>query len=222
MTHMNKAYIIKEVRGFVQKTLQGESTGHDWWHIDRVQRLAVRIAKQEKAKADIFVVELAALLHDIADWKFHKGDTTKGSGITRKLLRKYKVDEEIISQVCDIIENISFKGAKVKNKISTPEGKIVQDADRLDALGAIGIARAFAYGGYQRRILYDPKGKTKLHASFSQYRKGADSTIHHFYEKLLFLKDRMNTRTGRKIALQRHAFLESYLKQFFKEWEAKV
>ncbi len=180
----------------------------------------VEIAKKENV-SDLFVIELAALLHDIADWKFHGGDTTVGSRIAKEELKKLGVDEKTINYVCDIIDNISFKGAGAKNKIKTREGMIVQDADRLDAIGAIGIGRAFAYGGYKKREMYNPNIKSENHENFEQYKKSQGTTLNHFYEKLLLLKDRMNTQTGKKIAEKRHKFMVSYLKEFFSEWEGK-
>jgi len=164
---MNKKRVIKEVKNYVKKKLLGESTGHDWWHSFRVWKLSKKIA--EKEGGDMFVIELAALLHDIADWKFYDGIKI-GSKETKKLFKKLSVDENIIKHVCDIIENISFKGAEVKNKIKTKEGMITQDADRLDVLGAIGIARIFAYGGFAGREIYNPNIKPKIHKTFREYK----------------------------------------------------
>ena len=168
-------------------------------------------------------MELGALLHDIADYKFHGGDSKVGPRMASELLKSLGADEETISHIGHIIREVSFKGARVKSRMRTLEGKIIQDADRLDAIGAIGIARAFAYGGYKRnQLMYDPNGRVKKHTRFYEYkRRPAASTIHHFYEKLLLLKDLMNTKTGRKLAERRHAFMEKYLKQFFNEWEGK-
>ncbi len=217
---MNKAKVIKATEKFVQKTLAGDGSGHDWWHILRVRNNAMHIAKSEKA--DKFVVELGALLHDIADWKFHDGTTTKGANITRDWLTKQKVPNDSIERVCHIVEHVSFKGAGEKNGINTIEGMIVQDADRLDALGAIGVARAFAYGGHKNRPMHDPKAKQVLHRNFTAYKNSNSATISHFYEKLLLLKDRMNTKTGKRIATKRHKYMENYLKQFFAEWNGKL
>ena len=169
----------------------------------------------------MFVVELAALLHDIADWKFNKGRFDIGPKIVRAWLEKLKVDEDAIAKVCEIVKNISFKGAGVKNLIKTKEGMVVQDADRLDAMGAIGIARAFAYGGHAGRTMYDPAVKSVKHRSFAAYKNAKSGTINHFYEKLLLLKDRMNTQTAKKIAAARHKFMEQYLDHFYKEWEGR-
>jgi uncharacterized protein len=182
--------------------------------------MAVHIGKRERA--DMFVVELAALLHDIADFKFNRGDDKAGARISRAWLRKQNVCEEITNQVCDIVENVSFKGAGVKSKIATKEGKIVQDADRLDAIGAIGIARTLAFGGLRNREIYNPDIKPRMHKSFKAYKSSKGTTINHFYEKLLLLKGLMNTKTGKQIAKSRHKFMELYLERFFKEWEGKI
>ncbi len=217
---MNKNKIIRQVQSYVKKEFEGESSGHDWWHIFRVWKMAKEIAKKEGG--DLFVIELGALLHDIADWKFHGGDLKAGSKKARPLLKKFKVDKTTIEHVCDIIDNVSFKGAGAKNGIKTLEGKIVQDSDRLDVIGAIGIARTFAYGGNKGREIYNPNIKPKLHKSFDDYKNNKSSSVNHFYEKVLLLKDRLNTKTAKKIAEPRHKFLENYLKQFFKEWEVKI
>jgi len=176
----------------------------------------------KKEGGDLFIIELAALLHDIADWKFHNGNTGVGREKAKSLLENLGVDNQSIKQICHIIENVSFKGAKVKNRIKTKEGMVVQDADRLDAIGAIGIARVFAYGGFKGKEIYNPQIKPKLHRSFEEYKSGKGTSINHFYEKLLLLKDQLNTKTAKKIAEERHELLKSYLKQFFKEWEVKL
>jgi uncharacterized protein len=218
---MNKKLILKKTEKYVRGKLGKEGTGHDWWHTHRVRNTALFIAKRERG--DLFIVELGALLHDIADYKFHGGDSRVGPRMALEWLTSLGADEETISHIGHIIREVSFKGAGVNSRMRTLEGKIIQDADRLDAIGAIGIARAFAYGGYKRnQLMYDPNGRVKKHTSFYQYkRRPAASTIHHFYEKLLLLKDLMNTKTGRKLAERRHAFMEKYLKQFFNEWEGK-
>lgn len=203
--------------------MQGEPTGHDWWHAWRVWKIAKKIAKKEGG--DLFVIELAALLHDVEDWKFD-GRENSGIALAKKWLNELKVDKENIEHVCHIIKNISFKGARVKNKMRLREGKIVQDADRLDVLGAIGIARTFAYGGYKGREIYNPKIKPRLHRTFKEYKKAKSTSINHFYEKLLLLKDLllkdlMNTETAKKMAIKRHQFLEQFLKEFFAEWKVK-
>ena len=217
---MKKKLIIKKTAEFVKKHLEKEPTGHDWWHTKRVWRLALKIAKKEKG-VDLFVVQLAALLHDIADHKFHKGDDTLGPQLAEKWLKKLKVKKEVISHVCEIIKEISFKGAKVKSKMKTKEGMIVQDADRLDAIGAIGIARCFATGAKLNQEIYNPKIKPKLHTSFEEYKKARSTSINHFYEKLLLLKDLMNTKTAKKIAEKRHKFMKQFLDRFFKEWNCE-
>lgn len=216
---MNKTEIIKRTKNYIRSALEGEGTGHDWYHAERVWKTAKIIAKKEGA--DLFVVELAALLHDVADWKFHSGDDKASSKVANTLLKKLKVNPEIIEHVCRITEYISFKGAGVKNKINTLEGMVVQDADRLDALGAIGIARTFAYGGASGREIYNPKLKPKKHKSFDQYKNSKSASINHFYEKLLLLKDMMNTKTGKKLAEKRHRFMLAFLKEFYEEWDTK-
>ncbi|WP_020404739.1 HD domain-containing protein [Gracilimonas tropica] len=213
---MNKTDIIKETENYVRNKLEGEGTGHDWWHIHRVRSIAVKLAEEEHA--DLFVVNLAALLHDIADHKFYGGDEEIGPATARHWLESLQVENPVINHVCDIIRDISFKGARVETPMKTVEGKVVQDADRLDALGAIGIARAFAYGGYKKRPLYDPDIKPEMHDSFESYKKSKGSTLNHFYEKLFLLKDRMNTKSGRKLALKRHRFMEQFVEQFLAHW----
>jgi len=218
---MNKKFIIKQTANFVRKRLEKESTGHDWWHSYRVWKLSLKIAEKEK-NVDLFVIQLAALLHDVADWKFHKGNILAGPELAKRWLKKLKVKEGIISHVYHIVKEISFKGAKVKSKIKTKEGMIVQDADRLDALGAIGIARCFATGARLKSEIYNPKIKPRLHKTFEEYKKAKSTSINHFYEKLLLLKDLMHTKTAKKIARKRHKFMEEFLKEFFKEWEEKI
>jgi len=217
---MNKNKIIEEVKKYLKKNFKSEATGHDWYHSWRVWKMSRKIAQKEGGS--LFIIELAALLHDIADWKFHDGNIRVGGEKAKSLLKSLGVDDQSIKHICHIIENISFKGAKVRNKIKTKEGMIVQDADRLDAIGAIGIARAFAYGGFKGREIYNPQIKPKLHKSFEEYKSDKNTSINHFYEKLLLLKDRLNTKAAKKIAKERHEFLKSYLKQFFREWEVKL
>jgi len=218
--------IINKTITFVKEQLADAEGGHDWFHIERVYKNSLLIAKTEKV--DIFVVSLSALLHDIADSKFHYGDEKVGPKIAREFLFKLNVDSLIIEHVIKIIENISFKsslsGYKAGDnaqKFRSPELDVVKDADRLDAIGAIGIARCFNYGGFKNRQLYNPEIKPNLNMSKAEYKNSTAPTINHFYEKLLLLKDKMNTKTGKKIALERHAFMEQYLKQFYKEWEGK-
>ncbi|HPS21343.1 MAG TPA: HD domain-containing protein [Candidatus Paceibacterota bacterium] len=216
---MNKEEIIQKTIEYTKSKLSGEGTGHDWWHVYRVWKNAKNIAEKEKANS--FVVELSALLHDIADWKFNDGDEEIGSKISRDWLESLSVDKEIIDQVCEIIANSSFKGAGVENKINTLEGKILQDADRLDAIGAIGIARAFAYGGSKNREIYNPDIKPEFHTTSEQYKNNKSTTINHFYEKLLLLKDLMHTDTAKEIAKERHEFMELFLNKFKKEWDCQ-
>ncbi|MCK4499319.1 HD domain-containing protein [Candidatus Babeliales bacterium] len=208
--------IIENTRIFVHKKLVGEGSGHDWWHVVRVTDLAKQIARKEGA--DSFVVTIAALLHDIADWKFHNGDKEVGPTIAGDFLHKQGVASDDIEHVCSIIRDISFMGGNVKPApMKTLAGMVVQDADRLDALGAIGIARTFAYGGYKGNEIYNPTIKPALHTTAEAYKKSDGPAINHFYEKLLLLKDRMNTPSGRRIALKRHAFMEKFLQTFFEE-----
>jgi uncharacterized protein len=216
---MDKEEAIKKTAEHVRKKLEGEGSGHDWWHVYRVWKNAVNIGKKENA--DMFTIELAALLHDIADWKFNKGDDSEGPRQAREWLEKIQVDENTIFSVCEIIKDMSFKGAGVESRMRTKEGMIVQDSDRLDAIGAIGIGRTFAYGGHKGREMYNPNKKPEKHDSFEKYKNSSSPTINHFYEKLLLLKDRMNTKTAKAIAEERHKFMEQFLEHFFKEWEGK-
>ena len=204
----------------MKEYLLGESSGHDWWHVERVWKNAIHIGAQEKS-ADMFVVELAALLHDIADWKFHDGDDTIGSQKAAEWLSHLSVDEHTIAHISDIIHDLSFKGADVPATMKTLEGMIVQDADRLDAIGAIGIARTFAYGGAKNREIHNPDIAPHRHTSFDQYKNTTSTTINHFHEKLLLLKDLMNTDTAKKMATRRHLVMEEFLEEFFHDWEGK-
>jgi uncharacterized protein len=212
---MNKTEIIQKTERYVREELEGEGSGHDWWHIHRVRNTALTLSKQEEA--DVFVVELAALLHDIADHKFNDGDEEAGPATAQKWLQKLNLDESIIDHICAIIRAVSFKGANMATPMQTIEGKIVQDADRLDALGAIGVARAFAYGGYSGRELHNPTIPPQKHDSFEAYKTSTGPTLNHFYEKLLLLKDRMNTETGKRLAKSRHDFMEAYINRFLDE-----
>lgn len=214
---MNEEAILKQTEEYIKNKLSGEGSGHDWWHIYCVWKNAIHIGKDENV--NLFVVQLAALLHDISDWKFNDGDDDVGPRLAREWLEKMQVEENIISHVCEIIKEMSFKGAGVKTFMRTKEGMVVQDADRLDAIGAIGIARTFAYGGHKGREIYNPNVKPELHDSFEKYKSGTGPTINHFYEKLLLLKDLMNTKTAKKIAEERHRFMEQFLDRFYKEWE---
>jgi len=216
---MDEQKIIEKTREFVESKLTGKNTGHDWWHVYRVWVNAKRISQKEKV--DLFIVELAALLHDIADWKFHDGDESRGPQIAREWLENLAVEQETISHVCKIIKDISFKGVGVKTHMHSKEGEVVQDADRLDALGAIGIARTFAYGGSKETEIFNPNIKPTKHKSFEEYKKNQSHTINHFHEKLLLLKDLMNTEMGKKLALERHTYMQDYLQRFLHEWEGR-
>lgn len=212
---MEHAVIVERTRDFVRKTLENAEGGHDWWHIHRVWLNAHRIAENEDA--NILVVELAALLHDIADSKFHGGDEEIGPATAGKFLRELNIDEPTIIHVQQIIRNISFKAGFDNKTFHSKELDIVQDADRLDAIGAIGIARAFSYGGFKGREIYNPEVVPNLNMTKEEYKNSAAPSINHFYEKLLLLKDKMNTETGKAMAEQRHQFMERYLQQFFDE-----
>jgi uncharacterized protein len=211
--------LIDKTIAFVKEKLDNAEGGHDWFHIERVYKNSILIAKEEDC--DIMVVKLGALLHDIADSKFHDGDETIGPKTARAFLESENVFEETINHVINIIENISFKGGNFENKFSSKELEIVQDADRLDAIGAIGIARTFNYGGFKNRALYDPSIAPNLNMSKEEYKNSNSPTLNHFYEKLLLLKDKMNTATGKKIALERHKYMENFLSQFYAEWEGE-
>ena len=212
--------LIETTINFVKKELQHAEAGHDWWHIERVWKSAKAIAKEEKV--DLIVVEFAALLHDIADSKFYNGDEEIGPQKAGDFLKSIAIDEATIVHVQEIIRNMSFKSSLGELKFSSPEMLVVQDADRLDAIGAIGIARAFTYGGFKNRELYNPDIKPALNQSKEAYKNTTAPTINHFYEKLLLLKDKMNTQTGKKLAQKRHQFMEAYLEQFYGEWNGEV
>jgi uncharacterized protein len=216
---MNNPDLISKTILFVKTKLENAEGGHDWFHIERVYRNAILISKNEAC--DTTVVQLGALLHDIADSKFHNGDETIGPKLAREFLELENVDEEIIVHVVNIIENISYKGGNFEKKFSSIELDVVQDADRLDAIGAIGIARAFNYGGFKNRTLYDPKIAPNTRMTKEEYKKSDSPTINHFYEKLLLLKDKMNTQTGKQIAKERHRYMEGFLAQFYAEWEGE-
>ncbi|MDB5275815.1 MAG: superfamily hydrolase [Ferruginibacter sp.] len=214
---MTEEEIINTTVHFVKTALQGAEGGHDWFHIERVWKNANTIAKTENVNG--LVVALAALLHDIADAKFNDGDEEIGPAMASRFLHSLAVPEATIEHVENIIRNISFKGGHFTQSFSSPELDVVQDADRLDALGAIGIARAFNYGGFKNRQLYNPAIAPDLNMTKETYKKTTAPTINHFYEKLLLLKDKMNTGTGRQMAEERHAFMEIFLAQFYLEWE---
>lgn len=204
---------------FVKKELENAEAGHDWWHIERVWKTAQEIAKHENV--DLKVVEFAALLHDIADSKFHNGDEEIGPEKAGSFLKEIKVAEDIIYHVQQIIRNMSFKASLGTINFSSPEMLVVQDADRLDAIGAIGIARAFTYGGFKNRELYNPDVPPQINQSKEAYKNTTAPTINHFYEKLLLLKDKMNTASGKRLAAKRHEFMVQYLEQFYNEWNGK-
>lgn len=216
---MSNENIVNKTILFVKQKLENAEGGHDWFHIERVYKNAMSIANNEVC--DDTVVKLAALLHDIADSKFHNGDETVGPKIAREFLLINEVEEATIQHIIKIIENISFKGGNTEKTFSSIELDIVQDADRLDAIGAIGIARAFNYGGFKNRPLYNPNIAPKLHMSKEEYKNSETPTLNHFYEKLLLLKDKMNTETGKQIAQQRHQFMMTFLSQFYAEWDGE-
>lgn len=216
---MEHSKLIETTINFVKEELKNAEGGHDWFHIERVYRNTLLIAKEEKC--NLLVCQLGALLHDIADSKFHNGDETIGPKTARAFLEKENVSGEVIEHVIKIIENISFKGGNFEKKFSSLELDIVQDADRLDAIGAIGIARCFNYGGFKNRALYNPEIKPQMNMSKEEYKNSTSPTITHFYEKLLLLKDKMNTKTGKIIAEERHLYMENFLEQFFAEWDGK-
>lgn len=212
---MEKETLLKATENFVKSVLEGDSSGHDWWHISRVRTLAMTIAQSENA--DQFLVELAALLHDVDDWKLSDDEGQK----TKKWLQSCGVENQIIEKICAIIDGVSFKGAGVDTSTNNLECKVLQDADRLDAMGAIGIARTFAYGGSRGRGIYDPEIPPEMHTNFENYKKSNAPTINHFYEKLLLLKDQMQTETGRTLAYERHEFMLLFLDQFYAEWNGQ-
>jgi uncharacterized protein len=217
MTTPAASDLIARTAAFVEAKFTGEGSGHDWAHIRRVWLAARALARAEGA--DPLVTELAALLHDIADWKFHHGDEEAGPRAARAWLLSLGAAEELIDRVEVIIREVSFKGAGVATPVSSPEAACVQDADRLDAIGAIGVARAFAYGGHKGRPLHDPAQPPVQHGTFAEYKSNGGPTINHFYEKLLHLRERLHTAAARRVAAERHAFMEQFLAQFLKEWE---
>ncbi|MBP4138977.1 HD domain-containing protein [Flavobacterium geliluteum] len=214
---MDNEKLINKTIAFVKEKLNDAEGGHDWFHIERVYKNSLLIARD--TECDLLVVQLGALLHDVADSKFHGGDETIGPKTARLFLESENVSETITEHVVNIIENISFKGGNFQKKFSSVELDIVQDADRLDAIGAIGVARAFNYGGFKNRSLYDPEIAPISTMTKEEYKNNNAPTVNHFYEKLLLLKDKMNTDTGKQIAAERHRFMESFLAQFYAEWE---
>lgn len=208
---------IEQTINFVKKTLEHAEAGHDWFHIERVFKTSLNINKIEKG--DELIVSFAALLHDIADPKFNNGDEELGPNVAADFLKSINIDDHVVNEVKLIIQNMSFKNSFDNKGFTSKEMNIVQDADRLDAIGAIGIARAFTYGGYKNRVLYNPEIKPEQHHSKESYKNTTAPTINHFYEKLLLLKDMMNTESGKAIAEKRHNFMISYLEHFYSEWE---
>lgn len=217
---MEKTEFIKKTADYIKKTFDNAHSGHDWWHMWRVWQNAKLIGKTEKV--DMFIVEMGALLHDISDWKFNSKKDSESGVQARKWLTQFILDEKTVNHICDIVANVSFKGVGVTPEMKTLEGKVVRDADRLDALGAIGIARAFAYGGAVNRSMYDPTEPPYIHKTQKEYMNKKSHSINHFYEKLLHLKDLMRTETGRRLAEKRHRYMEEFLKEFYGEWEGKI
>jgi len=213
---MTNSEIIKKTEDYVKTQLANAEGGHDWWHIYRVWKLAKHIA--EKEGVGNLIIDLGSLLHDIADAKFHDGDEEIGPNISREFLESLEIEKETIDHIDKIIRNISFKNSK-DQKFRSPELDIIQDADRLDAIGAIGIARAFNFGGFKNRPIYNPEIEPNLNMSKAEYKKSLSPTVNHFYEKLFLLKDMMNTKTGKKMAEERHRFMEEYLDRFYNEWK---
>lgn len=212
--------LVDRVAAHIKAKFMAESSGHDWYHINRVWQLSRQIAAQEGANREI--AELGALVHDIADWKFHGGDDSVGPREAERLLRNEGAPAGVIAAVVDIVATISFKGAGVTTAMRSLEGQCVQDADRLDAIGAIGIARCFAYGGHAGRLMHDPDEPPVLHQSAAAYKASKGASLNHFYEKLFLLKDRMNTPTGRALAEPRHRFMEEFVAQFLAEWNVEA
>jgi uncharacterized protein len=215
---MKESEAIKKTENFVSAYFKDEGSGHDWFHVDRVRKMAISIGVSEGC--DLFVVEMAALLHDLDDWKLNVSKSDVVSK-TENWLNRLAIDPDVSTFILRIIAEVSYKGAATETPVSSKEASVVQDADRLDAIGAIGIARTFAYGGHKNRLIYDPSVPPVMHVDFGEYQKSYAPTINHFYEKLLLLKDRMNTETAKKIAEGRHEFMEKYLAQFYDEWDAK-
>ena len=217
---MEQETVKQKTVNFVKEVLADSEGGHDWWHVYRVWKLSKQIAKTEDV--DLYIVELGALLHDIADSKFHDGDEEIGPRKARKHLSSLDVKEETIAHVENIISNISFKGGKHSQKFKSPELDVIQDADRLDAMGAIGIARTFNYGGYKNREIYNPVIEPNMNMTKEDYKNSTAPSLNHFHEKLLLLKNRMNSKTGKDMARHRHKFMEEYLDEFYKEWSGEI
>ena len=219
LTKMQKI-IIKETEEYVYQLLKDDASGHDWWHIQRVRNLAKNIAEKEKETIDLFVCEMAALLHDVADGKLNKTEA-EGEKKVRNWLSRYSLTGKEKEEILKIILHMSYKGGTNKVVLSSIEGKIVQDADRLDAIGAIGIARTMAYSGSKNRLIHDPAKVARENLTIEEYRSGEDTAIMHFYEKLLKLKEGMNTTIGKQLAEKRHAYMENYLTEFYAEWNGE-
>lgn len=214
---MNDQEIIQKTEKFIYSEFRTEGSGHDWFHVDRVRKMAVRIGAGEAC--DLFVTEMAALLHDLDDWKLSRSADVSGSR-SAQWLAGLELESGVAGVILAVIAEVSYKGAGTSTPVNSVEAAVVQDADRLDAIGAIGIARTFAYGGHKSRLIYDPAVVPVLHDDFRTYQESTAPTVNHFYEKLLLLKSRMNTETARSIAAGRHRFMEKYLSQFYDEWDA--
>lgn len=211
--------ILQAAESFARERMHGDGSGHDWWHVERVRRTALALAAQEGA--DPLTVELAALLHDVWDHKLHAGDAEVAPREVRRWLLEHDAPAALADHVAEIVRDLSFKGAGVPTPMRTLEGAVVQDADRLDAIGAVGIGRAFAFGGSRGRAMHDPAAPAEHHASFQAYSSAAGTTLNHFPEKLLLLRDRMNTAAGRRAAEGRHRFMEEFLRRFLAEWDGR-
>jgi uncharacterized protein len=211
--------LVEKVSEYIQNKFKDSEGSHDWHHIERVWKLSKYI--QQKEGGDLLVIELAALLHDVSDHKYNGGDWEKGSQLTAEILLDFEAPMDLIQKIQLVVSQVSFKGAKVADLSDTVEAKIVQDADRLDAIGAIGIARAFSYGGSKHRPLFDPAVSPILHQTADEYKNSVSHTVNHFYEKLFLLKDRMNTITAKSIATKRHALMEAFLEEFYSEWKVE-
>lgn len=216
---MERLEIIQKTADFIASEFASDGSGHDWFHIDRVRKMALRIGRAEES--ELFITEMAALLHDLDDWKI-KENASHFPEKAKKWLSDLDLEQDISSRILNVIEEVSYKGAGVETPVMSVEAAVVQDADRLDAIGAIGIARTFAYGGHKNRLIYDPAIAPEMHDDFQSYKNSTAPTINHFFEKLLLLKDRMNTSSAKSIADQRHRFMENFLEQFFDEWEVKT
>lgn len=220
LTNMNKEQIISATIAYAKEALSGEGSGHDWFHVERVWKMAKRLA--EKEHADLFIVEMAALLHDIADWKLNDGDEKAGLKKVVDWLEKCCVAKEDAEKILFIIDNMSFSKEIDGKKLNTVEGFVVQDADRLDAIGAIGIARTFAFGGSRGRLLHNPEEDAREIKTFSEYKNSQSTSINHFHEKLFLLKDQMNTQRAKEIAEKRHGFMQQFLEEFLQEWNGEM